>query len=501
MKHSSIVGFLRYFSDSTFLYLLLELCNNHCMMTLWKNRGRISEPELRYYMKQIVGGIDHLHRNKIIHRDLKLGNIFLHNMTVKIGDFGLACKLTDDNERKLTVCGTPNYIAPEILQGHKKAKGTGHSYEVDIWSTGVIMYTLLCGAAPFTAKDTDATYKRIINNIYEFPRDILISKEAKDLIRWMLSPNPLDRPKPAQILSHPWFSGYTPDMLPKTALKVDPFDGPAPRSPLTAKNLNASPTAPKPRLEKKKMVIEAPAKPPPQPATAATTWLQAAEPYAARTFDEVKELGDQLGRVLNLNDYISSPLRREQQNRLVWVTKWIDYSSKYGLGYKLSSGAYGVYFNDNTRICLQPDGSTFHYFETTAFEGAPSEVHISGNLTSYPTSLKKKVTLLSYFKDYLDQKVDAYPELPTPSESESDVFIVKKFMLDSRMIVFRFADGSVQANFMDHTKILFNGREKLVGYRTNMEPACTYKLSQIAGREEVRSRLDVLRKVILSNVD
>jgi polo-like kinase 1 len=491
MKHPYVVGFLGYFSDSTFLYLLLELCNNHCMMTLWKNRGRISEPELRYYMKQIIGGVEHLHRNKIIHRDLKLGNIFLHNMTVKIGDFGLACKLTDDNERKLNVCGTPNYIAPEILQGHKKAKGTGHSYEVDIWSTGVIMYTLLCGAAPFTAKDTDATYQRIINNIYKFPCDIPISKEAKDLIRWMLSPNPLDRPKPVQIVSHPWFSGFAPDMLPKTALKVDPFDGPPPRP---AKNTAAA--APKPQLtEKKKMIIS---DPPAKPATqsVAPTRQLAAEPYARGMFDELKELGDQLGRVLNLHTDTSSPLRREQQNRLVWVTKWIDYSSKYGLGYKLSSRAYGVYFNDNTRICLQPDGSTFHYFET-ASEGSPSEVHISGNLITYPTSLKKKVTLLSYFKDYLDQKVDACPELPTPTEPKSDVFIVKKFMLDSRMIVFRFADGSVQANFMDHTKILFNGREKLVGYRTNMEPVCTYKFSQIASRDEVLSRLDILRKVII----
>merc|ERR1712184_223396 len=91
-------------------------------------------------MKQILLGVKYLHENKIIHRDLKLGNIFLNDdMEIKLGDFGLATKENFDGERKRTLCGTPNYIAPEVLT--KK----GHSYEVDIWSIGCIMYTLLVG--------------------------------------------------------------------------------------------------------------------------------------------------------------------------------------------------------------------------------------------------------------------------------------------------------------------------------------------------------------------
>ena len=72
----------------------------------------------------------------MIHRDLKLGNLFLdHNMTIKMGDFGLAAKLENEGERKKTICGTPNYIAPEVLQGGSG----GHSFEVDVWSLGVVM--------------------------------------------------------------------------------------------------------------------------------------------------------------------------------------------------------------------------------------------------------------------------------------------------------------------------------------------------------------------------
>ncbi len=85
---------------------------------------------------QIINSLKYLVANKVIHRDLKLGNLFLsEKMEIKLGDFGLATKLEFEGEKKKTICGTPNYIAPEILEGK-----TGHSYEVDIWSLGVIMF-------------------------------------------------------------------------------------------------------------------------------------------------------------------------------------------------------------------------------------------------------------------------------------------------------------------------------------------------------------------------
>jgi polo-like kinase 1 len=85
-------------------------------------------------------------------------------MEIKVGDFGLATKLEFDGERKRTICGTPNYIAPEVLEGKQ-----GHSYEVDIWSLGVIIYTLIIGKPPFETNDVKTTYKRIRSNQYSFP--------------------------------------------------------------------------------------------------------------------------------------------------------------------------------------------------------------------------------------------------------------------------------------------------------------------------------------------
>jgi polo-like kinase 1 len=95
-------------------------------------------------------------------------------MQIKIGDFGLATKLDYQGQTRRTICGTPNYIAPEILEGK-----TGHSYEVDIWSLGVILYTLIIGKPPFETNDVKTTYRKIRMNSYTFPDNVPISYSAK----------------------------------------------------------------------------------------------------------------------------------------------------------------------------------------------------------------------------------------------------------------------------------------------------------------------------------
>ena len=112
---------------------------------------------------------------------MKLGNLFLtEDMKLKLGDFGLATKLDFDGERKRTICGTPNYIAPEVLEGKD-----GHSYEVDIWSLGVIIYTLIIGRPPFETANVKTTYDRIRKNSYSFPSHIPISDSARELISFV----------------------------------------------------------------------------------------------------------------------------------------------------------------------------------------------------------------------------------------------------------------------------------------------------------------------------
>ena len=112
-----------------------------------KSRKVLTEPEVRYYMLQICEGVRYIHHRNILHRDLKLGNMFLTwDMTLKIGDFGLATQLSTENGsggETNTLCGTPNYIAPEVLRKQ------GHGVEADVWAMGCMMFAMLVGTPPF----------------------------------------------------------------------------------------------------------------------------------------------------------------------------------------------------------------------------------------------------------------------------------------------------------------------------------------------------------------
>jgi serine/threonine protein kinase len=117
-----------------------------------------------------------------------------------------------------TLCGTPNYIAPEILDGKE-----GHSYEVDVWSLGCIMYTMLVGRPPFETENIKTTYHKIKTNDYRFPSSVTISEDAISLIKMTLSGDPKQRPSLEEIRSHPFFTRhYTPTSLPTSALTVPP---------------------------------------------------------------------------------------------------------------------------------------------------------------------------------------------------------------------------------------------------------------------------------------
>lgn len=216
LHHKNIVGFHSFFDDPLNIYIVLELCKKRSMMELHKRRKVITDYECRYYMAQIISGVKYLHENRIIHRDLKLGNLFLNDdLHVKIGDFGLATRIEYDGERKKTLCGTPNYIAPEILL--KK----GHSYEVDIWSIGCVMYTLLVGTPPFETKSLKDTYSKIRKCDYRMPNNL--RKTAADMIIAMLQSDPMRRPDIVKLSNFDFLrSGFIPNSLPASCLTMAP---------------------------------------------------------------------------------------------------------------------------------------------------------------------------------------------------------------------------------------------------------------------------------------
>ncbi|RDW84973.1 serine kinase-2 [Coleophoma cylindrospora] len=215
MNHPNIVKFHRAFAYEKCTYIVLELCPSGSLMDMVKKRKYITEPEVRFYTIQLAGAIKYMHAKGIIHRDLKMGNVFLDkDMNVKVGDFGLAALLMSGKDmtacRRTTLCGTPNYIAPEILE---KNKG-GHDHTVDIWSLGIIIFALLTGKPPFQSQTADEIYRRARERDYDWPKletsENYISEEVKDLVALMLR-EPALRPEPDHIVQHPFFTcGWMP---------------------------------------------------------------------------------------------------------------------------------------------------------------------------------------------------------------------------------------------------------------------------------------------------
>ena len=147
LNHPHVVKFLRHFEDANNHYMIMELCPNQTLMEMVKRRKRLTEPEVRYFLYQLVLALEYLHTKNIIHRDLKLGNLFLSaHMRIRIGDFGLSTQVDAKGQKKTTICGTPNYIAPEVLHGAKVCSfcseqgvgcswlDSGNAYVVRFWS-------------------------------------------------------------------------------------------------------------------------------------------------------------------------------------------------------------------------------------------------------------------------------------------------------------------------------------------------------------------------------
>ncbi|KAF2132524.1 hypothetical protein P153DRAFT_373261 [Dothidotthia symphoricarpi CBS 119687] len=215
LSHPNIVEFFRAFSFHSSTYVVLELCENGSLADAIKKRKYFTMPEIRRFMIQTCGAIKYLHQRNIVHRDLKTGNLFLdRDMNVKVGDFGLAALLVSQNDygaiRRTTMCGTPNYLAPEVLE----KTGKGHDEKVDLWAIGIMMYTLAVGRAPFHAAKREDIYRKLKAREYTWPDLAKFANEITDDLRdivSMLLVHEDDRPTPDQIVAHPFFKlGYIP---------------------------------------------------------------------------------------------------------------------------------------------------------------------------------------------------------------------------------------------------------------------------------------------------
>lgn len=203
LKHPAILELYTFFEDAHYVYLVLELAHNGELAKHFKLGSRgLSEKAAADIFKQVLSGVLYLHTHNIIHRDLSLNNLLLtKNFTVKIADFGLATQLNEPDEKHVTMCGTPNYISPEV------ASREVHGLPADVWGLGCMLYTLLVGSPPFHTQHVKTTLNKVINADYKIPSEL--SMPAQDLLQKLLCKDPTKRITLKGIIEHPFLSNIS----------------------------------------------------------------------------------------------------------------------------------------------------------------------------------------------------------------------------------------------------------------------------------------------------
>ncbi|TEB14477.1 protein kinase [Perkinsus sp. BL_2016] len=583
--HEKVVRYVNHFDDADFVYIIMELCPNQTLNDLLKKKRRFTEPETLFYIYELVQGLMYLRKERVIHRDLKLGNLFLGaDMELKIGDFGLAAKLEYEDERRTTICGTPNYIAPEILDNHHK----GHSFQVDVWSLGVVMFTMLVGKPPFEDVDVKSTYQRIRDNAYAFPETLFISSSAKSLIQSILRHDPKSRPTIGEILRHPWFSSnQSPPALPasiqamnratgslasaqtpRTAATVMRSETPinenihnrdfaridspnmfaANRQPLRSTNAQFTSTAGGSRSrqssndENRYQQRQAPTimtaaaspglRPPMAPLRSSNQNLQQAVQMArkqAQTYgagspfeDTARPSGGlahaQSPQVANPEEMFAPRLLGGKSSLPeAWIVRWIDYSSKYGIGYQLSTGRIGVYFNDATKMVFGNNSRSVEYLFRHKGDKSDTVNVISLDDESLGGDAKKKTTLIRNFKGYLQTNTEKegctrglstfsiFPDTSDPVVSSTSLPLhLKRWMRTKHALVFQLSNKVWQVIFQDRTEVILSATSHLCHYMSPMNggghsSVSVYPLGSIGdvADEYVAKRLAYSKQVVI----
>ncbi|XP_077716826.1 inactive serine/threonine-protein kinase PLK5 isoform X1 [Canis aureus] len=465
LKHRNIVALHGHFADRENVYMVLEYCSRQSLAHVLEARQTLTEPEVRYYLRGLVSGLRYLHQRRIVHRDLKPSNFFLNkNMVVKIGDLGLAARVGPGGHCHRVLCGTPNFLAPEVISRN------GHSCQSDLWALGCIMYTVLTGTPPFMVAPLPEMYQNIRDGRY--PEPAHLSPNARRLIARLLAPNPAERPSLDHLLQDDFFTqGFTPDRLPARSCYSPPFfTVPQPLGRLFRKVGRLLLPQCRPLCPITASEASGPGEggsdPDPMEWGSEATLLDTGAPHlevpvhllthGTLRSDPAGPKGSQRQEVEvairnlrlcldpGLPDPPDTPYPATQDPPgerwpILWAPKWVDYSSKYGFGYQLSDGGSGVLLRDGTHMALRPPGDRVCY------------VPGRGKLETFtprdvPRPLAAKLAVLRLFTCCLRRRVRQVSQegsRPSPPPAAPNLCLLR-FLVSERALLLLFSDGTVQ---------------------------------------------------------
>ena len=505
LNHPNILKYIHRFDDSNNIYILSELCKNQSLKQLRKKRGVLTELEIQYYAIQIISAMKYLNDKNILHRDLKLSNIFItDDMQIKIGDFGLAIKLNDPYEKFEAICGTRYYIAPEMINN------IGIKSQSDIWSFGVVLYVLCTDHYPFPTRD----YKKILRSAerkyYRKPFKFRkVSTEFCDLINKIFEYDQRERLTWTEILNHDFFKlgKSIPKFLPITTLE----------SPPSIKFIkDYMPQADETGYIKtnKKFNFDNEIK------------FQYRLNFEKRRnidrenkiyIEENKNYIDQDEAFYYKNHVLNQKfINNEEENKglkspQIFIKEYKNENCSFGLAYLLSSGTYGINFINKNILLADEDFKHFFYLEQKGKE------YITHHFKKYDKVDDKKeidFMLLEIYKEYFDKitkkKVTPLEGLFADEfeEEQNKILLnkevnppihVKFFICLNQVDVFLLTNGTFQAIFNDGTEIILSSEIPTVTYVDKEKKRWVYKSDKVFTNnrnEEMKKKLKYVKSII-----
>ena len=420
IHYPGIVEIKDSFENSEFVFILFEYCQNDTLEQLInkeRDPKKLTEKETQCYMLQLIISLNYLHKNNIIHRNLDISNLLLDkDMKLKIGSFRLAYQLKNNTD-KCNMKYEKLYIAPEVL------KENGYSFEVDIWSLGIIMFQLLTGKYPFIEgyeKNSNVNVDKISSSE--------MSKAAKDLINQLLVIDPLKRPTLNQIIYHDFFNREgIPKYFSVSTLKQPPED--------FSKEI----------LDKDVIF---------------TDLKSIIKPdIGPITYDSFQ----------NLNEIKKNNVKDID----IYIKLYYDYNSKFGIGYLLNNGLVGVNYRDQTKMIFNPKNGDFKYIDKNEEENNYNNHH-------FPEELKNKFNILKRFEQYFNDICKAEekkeknkklnPEIEENKNETKEVIDLKQIeekeenrfiyvinlLIDDKFIFFKLSNQTQHIFFSDKIQIIMS---------------------------------------------
>ena len=412
IHRSDIVEAKSFIEDENYIYILLEYCENGSLQELINQRTKLNEREVQCIIIQLIFTLNYLHTNRIIHRDLKPENLlFDKNMHLKVADFGLSTQLEKKSKKIKGPCGTLLYTAPEILEDKE------YSFEVDIWSLGIIIYYLLIKSHPFYGGNK----KELLDSIKKgvtFPETPKISDVAQDLIRQILQIEPSKRPVLSQIIYHDFFER-------ENSLKY--LSDPSSQNEYPDEILN----------KKSSNII-------------LNSIVRPSIPIVI--YDNIENL-----EKFKKNNIIEKDIS-------IYIIQYLDLNKKFGIGYLLNNGHIGIYYKDKTILVLNQINQKYIYID----KKNNSEIH---NLSETSEQLVNKINILKSFIKYYEKEeknknfVNKIETNTIKEQNEENNFIyVKRVIIDNKCIIFEFSNETKHIFFSDKVQIIISNKDNILTY-------------------------------------